>query len=194
MTAKNKSLILGVGINDSDQPTRLRKNGKIIWTCKFYTAWTGMLRRCYYEKFKAKNPTYQDCTVCDEWLIFSNFKNWMMSQKWEGMSLDKDLILKGNKKYCPELCVFITKETNYFLTDRTHSTKNKFLGARPIKNSKKYAAQCRDGTRNVYLGIFDTKDEAHLAWKKFKHEVAIRLSEKQADPRASKALISRYSI
>jgi hypothetical protein len=193
MAARHKSLLYGVGINDSDYPTKICKGKKAIWRCEFYKTWSQMLKRCYCEKFKSQNPSYKDCAVCDEWLIFSNFKNWMIIQKWEGMALDKDLILKGNKKYSPELCAFITKETNSFLLDRSHSTKNEFIGIKPIKNSKKYRADCRNGAKQIYLGSFSTAEEAHLAWKRFKHDLAIKLAAKENDPRASNALILRFA-
>lgn len=51
------------------------ENGKQM---KYYETWKGMLRRCYSELYHKKEPTYKECSVCDEWLLFSNFKNGMM--------------------------------------------------------------------------------------------------------------------
>ena len=64
----NRSLICGVGVNDANYAT----SGKRM--CPFYRRWINMLERCYSEKFQEKNPTYRGCSVCEEWLTFSNFK------------------------------------------------------------------------------------------------------------------------
>ena len=82
MRLKRKSkLVSGVGINDADYEvqkyTVVSGKRKRIWICPYYITWTHMLQRCYSEKSQLKHPTYKGCTVCDEWLIFSNFKTWM---------------------------------------------------------------------------------------------------------------------
>lgn len=57
-------------------------------------------------------PTYEGCTVCDEWLYFSNFKKWFDENYIEGFQLDKDIIIRGNKVYSPQTCCFVPKEIN----------------------------------------------------------------------------------
>ena len=79
--ASNKSiakrkLVFGFGVNDADYIVNLRRNGKLS-RCKIYTRWHEMLKRCYCDKYQYKNPTYIGCYVCDDWLIFSNFKRWV---------------------------------------------------------------------------------------------------------------------
>ena len=127
---KGKKLVYGVGINDADYATQIKKtigyeNGKqkqkLIWSCHFYEKWKSMLERCYSERFKIKFPTYKDCTVCEEWLTFSNFKSWMEEQDWQGKELDKDLLVVGNKIYSPQTCCFLTKMINTFIMDRENS-------------------------------------------------------------------------
>lgn len=81
---KKPKLVYGVGINDADYPTTQREkvNGewKITWRCLYYDRWVSMLTRCYSSKCHEKQPTYKGCSVCDEWLTFSNFRKWMEQQ------------------------------------------------------------------------------------------------------------------
>ena len=69
-----RKLTFGVGIKDISTPT-----GDIQ-----YHLWQEMLKRCYYEPHLKKEPAYRGCTVCDEWLTFSNFKRWMDNNYVEG--------------------------------------------------------------------------------------------------------------
>ena len=107
------SLDHGVGVNDSDYVTFKRINKKNIWLCPFYVKWCTMLRRCYCPKWHKQYPTYIGCSVCPEWRYFSKFRFWMECQKWEGLELDKDLLVKGNQVYGPDTCCFIPKTINY---------------------------------------------------------------------------------
>ena len=107
----HRSLVFGVGVNDSDYNVMIRKNKKQI-LCPFYRKWCDMLKRCYSLKWHKQNPTYIGCFVCPEWLYFSKFRLWMENQKWKGMELDKDLLVKGNRGYGPDTCCFIPKAIN----------------------------------------------------------------------------------
>ena len=69
-------LVYGVGINDADYvvqkyETIVYVNGKrkrrLVWICPFYQSWKHMLQRCYSNKFKERNPTYEGCSVSEEW-------------------------------------------------------------------------------------------------------------------------------
>lgn len=80
-----------------------------------YRYWTGVMERGHSEAFKAIKPTYKDCYVDSEWHNFQNFARWCNTQKGfgkDGWHLDKDLLVKGNKKYSKDTCVFIPPEIN----------------------------------------------------------------------------------
>ena len=80
--------VYGVGINDADytiKPTIENNRSK----CMYYEKWIKMLQRCYSKSYQEKHPSYKGCSVCEEWLTFSNFKAWMETQDWKGKSLDK---------------------------------------------------------------------------------------------------------
>jgi hypothetical protein len=135
-----------------------------------------------------------DCTVCSEWLTFSNFKAWVERQDWKGKHIDKDILLFGNKSYSPETCVFVTAMTNTFITDSTSARGEHKIGARKCKNSNNFYAQCCNpfSGKREYLGAFKSDTEAHEAWRNRKHELACQLAELQTDERVANALRTRY--
>lgn len=193
MSRKANKLIYGVGVNDSGRPVHTRLDGRRI-LCPFYDRWTEMLRRCYCPKLHLKHPSYLGCSVTEEWLLFSNFENWMKTQDWEGRQLDKDILKVGNKVYSPDFCVFIPRELNAFTTDRGNDRGEWPLGVYLDKEKGRFKAQCNNPLtgKQEYLGRFDTPEEAHLAWKKRKHELACIYADQQTDPRVAHALRTRY--
>jgi len=78
--------------------------------CRQYQTWRDMLRRCYDEKSLSKNPTYNKCTVCDEWLNCQTFAEWYDKNYYtvdnHKMHIDKDIMIKGNAEYNPSSCIF----------------------------------------------------------------------------------------
>lgn len=199
---KKEKLVFGVGVNDADYQLHEcititdemgKKKPKLVWICPFYQKWKSMLRRCYSEEFWKKNPTYEGCSVCEEWLTFSSFKRWMETQDWEGKQIDKDVLVSGNKIYGPEACVFVNHNVNVFLTESNTTRGQWAIGVNWDKRLSKFRAQCSDGGgKSKYLGLFQTELEAHLAWLKCKQEVALKLASEQTDHRVAKALIDRY--
>lgn len=189
--------VLGVGINDSSYETQKFKiidgKRKRVFACPFYEKWTHMLKRCYSPKSLEKRPSYIDCYVCEEWLLFSNFKAWMEGQDWQGKQLDKDILVEGNKVYSPSTCVFVDKLTNGFINDHK-AGRGKYLLGVSIRASGSYMATCSQlNGKNKNLGSFKSEQEAHLAWKRNKMKLAKILSERQSDSRVSEAILLRFS-
>ena len=194
MINRNKRKPLcGVATNDADYYTQKRVNGKNV-ICHFYNIWSHMITRCYSETYQKKKPTYKSCTVCDDWLIFSNFRKWMDSQYWYMLCLDKDILVKGNKIYSPETCIFISKELNSFTTDSGSTRGNFPIGVHFHKKAGKFRANCNNPfTLKVEsLGLFSCPNEAHKAWKARKHELACQWANIVGDERLKHALRNRY--
>ena len=197
-----KKLAYGVGINDADYLVQEyitigyengKQKRKLIWMCPFHNRWKKMLERCYSEKRLQKYPSYKGCSVCEEWLTFSNFKAWMEKQDWENKHLDKDILFPGNKVYSPDTCVFVDAKVNIFLIEHNAARGDYMIGVCLNKGKRKFQAECRDGSgKKKYLGLFNTEIEAHKAWLSFKLKVAHQLASEQTDPRIAKALIERY--
>lgn len=188
-----KNIICGVGINDAGYVVKSVIDGKTV-ECKFYATWRGMIRRCYGSDRLKKFPSYADCSVCDEWLTFSNFKSWMEAQDWGGKQLDKDIIVAGNKIYSPETCAFVDAATNTFIGASKSSRGAHSLGVSFKKDKGKFAAYCGSTNKNKarFIGYFDDPADAHAAWRRKKHELACQLAELQSDNRVASALKTRY--
>jgi len=193
-----KRLLYGMGINDADYKLSygevINNKRKMLWRCPFYVSWTAMLRRCYSQRFHEKNPTYSGCSVCDEWLTFSKFKLWMETQDWQDKQLDKDILTQGNKIYSPQTCVFVSGQLNLFMLSND-KTRGKYpIGACWRMDIKKFAAHGKNPfTKKLeYLGSFTDQYEAHEAWRKRKHEIAIQYADLQTDPRLEAALRTRF--
>ena len=204
----NKVLTYGVGTKDADYAvitydylgigsSSRNERRTVSWRCPYYSRWMGLLQRCYSKKWQEKHPTYKGCTVCREWLLFSSFRKWMTAQPWEGNQLDKDLLVEGNKVYAPENCVFIDRKINMFTIDTGKSRGDYLLGCHKPRNLSRFVTQVQNpfGTGvQEYLGTFNTELEAHLVWKKRKHELACQLADSEyvTDDRVEEALRNRY--
>lgn len=167
---RQKKTICGVGINDCDI------------TDKSYEVWHGMITRCYSEKFKIKHPSYLGCIVCDEWLTFSYFKKWFDEHYQVGYDLDKDILIKGNKVYSPNTCVFIPHRINTLLNSCKISRGTLPVGVSCYDNGNRYQVKIRLNGKKKHIGYFTTKEDAFEAYKnakeKYIKEVALEYYHK----------------
>ena len=81
---------------------------------RLHSVWTNMLQRTGAVKGadEKKKRRYQDrgITVCDEWLVFENFRDWALSHGYkEGLQIDR---VDNDKGYCPENCRWVTPKEN----------------------------------------------------------------------------------
>ena len=101
---------------------------------KLYRDWSSMMGRGYSENYKSKYPTYEDCTVCEDWHNFQVFGDWATSQEFYGLGyqLDKDILVKGNKVYSPDVCCYVPQRINKLVLSK--GTSNKKLKEVHIKS------------------------------------------------------------
>ena len=185
---KPRGLIFGVGINDSDYVTNKRVDGKNI-VCPFYRSWLSMFLRCYCQKNQENHPTYIGCSVATEWHSFMGFRGWMIGQEWEGKSLDKDILIMGNKIYSSGSCIFISRRLNNLLCDRALMRGDLPLGVSRYRKS--YQSHVSKEGKPCGLGSFETPIQAHSAWQKAKSEIIEQAANEQTDERIKNALIQR---
>lgn len=160
----------GAGINDADYMTQIEVNGK-RYSCKIFSAWSNMLKRSYCEKYHNQKPSYIDVEVCSEWLLFSSFEKWCLVNYIEGYHLDKDIKTKGNRVYSPENCLFVPPFINTVLSD-SHAKRGDFpIGVSFNKSSGRYESYVKLNRKKKNLGLFNTPECAHLAYKKAKNKV-----------------------
>lgn len=172
--------VYGVGIKG--QPEKGNSSRKI------YNCWHAMLSRCYSDKYKEKHPTYKECYVCDEWLYFPNFKNWYKENYYQidnlgRTDLDKDILIKGNKVYSPNTCVFVPEKINKVFTKVDKSRGDNVIGVSFHKQNKKYTANCNRsliGSKD-YIGIYETEEQAFNAYKKVKEDYISFICETYKD-------------
>lgn len=167
--------VCGVATNDADYVTNIKEtlpNGKqkALWKCPAYRSWVSMIERGYSQKYKENMPTYQNVAVCEEWLAFSNFRDWWVENNVRGWQLDKDLLIKGNMIYSPRACVYVPTYLNGLLTDSAATRGDYPLGVYRVNELKPYRSKCWVGGKNKHLGLFQTPQGAHQTWQLFKIE------------------------
>lgn len=149
---------------------------------KAYTTWKDMIRRCYYRANAEDNKKYQsydNVTVCERWLTFSNFERDIQKlegyEKWlnnDGMALDKDFKQKGvkNKVYSPDTCVFIPQSEN---CQETADRRTKTYVSFDLKNDYKFEIhrglkQWRDKQTHISKCVnHHTKSSCGRRWYRF---------------------------
>lgn len=159
-----------------------RENGKIT---KCYNTWVNMLQRCYDDNFKKREPTYKGCEVCEEWLNFQTFAEWYNDNYYEipgeVMSLDKDILVKGNKIYSSETCVFVSNEINTLFVKCNNSRGTLPIGVYYHKKNGKYISQCNFGDGQKNLGSFDNPQEAFQIYKEYKEKYIKEVANEYKD-------------
>ena len=173
-------IIYGVGFIGVGDYKTCDENGKIT---RCHTTWKHMYQRCYDPKCQEKCQTYKGCTVCEEWNDYQEFGKWFDENYYEvgneRMALDKDILHKGNKVYSPNTCIFVPHSINVLFTKR-----DKARGKYPIgvyKMGNKFNAQLNKDNERIYLGTYDTPEEAFQAYKIAKEDYIKEVAEKYKD-------------
>lgn len=191
-------------INDSGYTTG--KTGyKSFSLCPYYMCWMNVKYRCTSSTHIKNRPSYVGTSCVEGWLRFTNFKAWMEEQPYEGMHLDKDLIVAGNKLYGPETCCFVPIRLNSLLTNCTKKVNygNTPLGVtrkKPAKwmvseHSKPFAAQISGyGSLKRFRGTFATMEEAHKVWQEAKaNSIEETVSWWASDPSVNNSFNTRVA-
>lgn len=173
--AQRKSLF-NYGINDADYRTHPCFNKKQL-KCPIYSVWTGILARVYDENQREVYPTYREVSVCEEWLMFSNFRKWFIENHIDGYAIDKDLLSQDNKIYSPETCVFVHTWLNNFTMDVKSRRGIYKIGVNWNNNREKFISRCSNPRtkKREHLGYFDNEINAYNAWLSRKLEHALDL-------------------
>ena len=185
--------VYGVGYLGGNFELKTYCNGK---KCPIYDVWFRMMERCYSKKVHGRFPSYIGCHVSDDFKDYSKWRAWYddYQYKHDGWQLDKDLLIKGNKTYSIETCVFLPKEINSMLTHRKKSKGDYPIGVM-LEKGKFRAMICTNGIGRR-LGSFDSVTEAFNAYKEAKESYIKEIANKwksQIDPRAYEALYN-YTV
>ena len=187
--------VYGVGIVGTKYP--ISEGG--VHT-KEYGLWKNMLRRCYSDTYKKKYPTYEGCKCSENFKSYEYFYEWCHNQIGfgnEGFELDKDLLVKGNKVYSEDSCIFIPTEINTLLVKSTASRGEHLIGVYWSNTNKAFVARVNKSKGgSEYLGLFNTEIEAFNAYKTAKESFIKEQANKwksQIDLRAYDALMN-YTV
>lgn len=187
-------LVCGVGINDRKYPSKANGAAK-----KEYTLWSAMIRRCYAEKALIRNQTYIECTVSENFKSYSYFYEWCQNQIGFGINgwdLDKDILIKGNKIYSEDICVFLPSCLNT-ITLSVKSRRGQYpIGITYKKDKRVYAARIEADGKRVHCGSSVDMMKAFAIYKKAKEShIKIKANEYRGviDPRAYDALM-KYEV
>lgn len=148
-----------------------------------YDTWRAMISRCYSEKIHTRQPYYKVCTVTEEWHNYQNFAMWYDQNyyKIEGqrMHLDKDILVKGNKVYSPDTCVFVPQSINsLFIKKQTRENLPVGVGLGEGCTVRPYVAFCNNGNgKQVRIGSFHSAMEAFGAYKRYKEDLIKKIAE-----------------
>lgn len=191
--------VYGVGVLGAKYPSRV--NGVLT---KEYVLWHSMLVRCYSDNSKKKNPTYEGCEVSNKFKSYEYFYEWCHSQigfdndgNGNPFQLDKDLLVKGNKVYNENVCVFLPQEINSLLVKSTASRGEYLIGVCLHKRDKVFMATVsKNKGKQEFLGYFNTELEAFNAYKTAKETFIKEQANKwkgKIDERAYNALMN-YTV
>ena len=164
----------GIGcIGEGDY--RVSENGKIT---RVYNTWHNMLQRCYDEEYHEKYPTYIGCKTDENWHNFQNFGEWDSENYYEvegqQMHLDKDILVKHNKIYSPETCIYVPQAINKLFVKNDKNRGESAIGTNYHKRDKIYQTHCSiinpetGKSKYEYLGIYETEIEAFEVYKCYK--------------------------
>lgn len=180
---RQNGLVCGVGVSN---------NGKYKkWVnhkdTREYSMWQKMIARCYADY--GREPTYDGCTVSDEFLYFQTFAEFYTQNKWTDELLlipDKDILTHGKAKiYSRETILFVDRFINVIFTKRQNHRGDLPIGVSIRKypnGTTKYVPVCNEYGKSVYLGTYFTPQEAFVKYKEEKEryikEVANNYKEK----------------
>lgn len=158
-------------VRENDKPT------------KCYEAWKNIIERCYNtENLNKRNHVYEDSYMSEEWLCFQNFAEWYYNNYYEipgqMMCIDKDILFKGNKEYSDYYCMFIPQNINKLFT-KTDVLRGKYpIGVTYEKKASRFRADCSDGhKKGVFLGYYDTVEDAFQSYKIFKENLIKQMAD-----------------
>ena len=129
-------------------------------TTRLYHIWEAVIQRCT----NLKHPKYTNyggrgITVDSEWLLFTNFETWALSNGYkDDLTLDR---VNVNSNYTSSNCRWATKATQQ-ANRRKQSSTYKYIGIEKQKNGKFSVRICHIGIRTT-IGVYDTEYDAALA-------------------------------
>lgn len=185
----NQSIVTGTKINTGAVRDLFAKTVKdmgyignysgVVSKDQFYQTWSALLDRVFSPAFIKNHPTYEGCTISDDWLCFDTFqkncKELMGYKEKEihtdiNFEIDKDVLFHKNKHYSKENCIWLPRKLNSFYSNFYSTNKTGFEGVFTTKCNR-YRARVSINGVSKYIGCYKTPIEAYLKCCELKSEV-----------------------
>lgn len=146
-------MVEGHGINDMPRGWMVENE----WNKMVYRKWAYMFRRCYSEEYHKTHPTYVGCTVCNRWLILSNFvedvpkiTGYDEERFLNGeLELDKDKKKDENKHYIMEYCTWLSRPENQSLAQKGKQFSDEHKQKLSEAHKGKFGSECPNSKKVV---------------------------------------------
>ena len=141
-----------------------------------YGLWKKIHNRSYNPEENYKTLSYIGCSVADVWFDYQELANfWHMDEyRKDGWHLDKDILVKGNKVYSPDTCVFVPPRINGLFCKSLASRGDLPIGVGKSSEGslKPYTVRCKNAEgKATFLGTFHNPLEGFPIYKQFKESV-----------------------
>lgn len=165
--------------------------------------WSLMNERCKEGSAEqTKHQTYVGCI--NGFADFQHFAEWCQIQigymnkntKGQFWQLDKDILVKGNKIYSPDRCVFIPPELNKLLTKRSNDRGEYPIGVTRDCNSYRAQMERKLLGKSRLSKFFKTPEECFMFYKEQKEKYikdVAKMYEGLVDQRVIVAL-NKYEV
>lgn len=169
--------VYGVGyFGDGIFKSRLPNNGPCT---KEYATWSAIMFRCYGDnRDECTLRNYGDCSVVAEWHNYQTFASWCQTQpemNFCNSSIEKDIIIKGNKLYSPNTTCFVPIELNVAITGIKHQNSTGKAGVWKFNDS--YISEVTMFSTKASLGRFDNFQDAEYVYREVKQSYIRALAE-----------------
>ena len=120
----------------------------LLWRHPLYARWREILKRaawkCPYFMHHSNHAfSYADCTICDEWLDFTNFYRWATANGYrQGLQIDR---IDNARGYSPDNCRWVTRSEqnrNRRMTEKMRAANLRNLAkGRAVQAARRAAAR-----------------------------------------------------
>lgn len=148
--------------------------------------WQEIQKRCSPAHW-LRHPSYTGCK--NKFKSFQDFAQWCqgqygyLSKEQNGYfwSIDKDMLIPGNKDYSSDACMFVPGWINSLTTDNAKGRGDFPLGVSWHTGRCIFNSYINLEKGLVALGRYTSAEMAHKAWQKAKCEYLFRLCEEDLD-------------
>lgn len=176
--------VFGVGIIGNKYPTSCN-DGK---PAKEYIMWKAILNRCFYKQLN-NTQCYNNCQICDEWLLYEKFYEWVhMQENFEQLynlgirfDVEKDILIKNNNLYSHETCCLVPHNVNALFVKQQFHRGEYPIGVCYDQEFNKYAAYLCIYGKQRRIGRFDSVESAFNNYKINKEALIKKIAQEEYD-------------